>query len=368
MEAQGTDTARERLTRARAWLSLRYPFFAVLALHLPDTEAHVATAQTDGRRLQYNPEYILELTDEQTRGLILHLVLHAAFGHPWRRGMRDTARWERACDIVVNGVIRKLGVVRLPPGADTTDPTFEAEAVETVFERLPTDAEPPSSGTTQSAPGQPPTGQAPNAATQADLESYWSEARTAASTVGDVPRNLERHYPTARSGVHWREHLARYLITATRDYVWTPPDRRMMAHDLIYPSLSGEAARVIVAVDTSGSVSRELIGAFMAEVRAIARSHPDISGLVMYADAAVNEVHDLRRAPSPTITGGGGTDFAPVWHELERRREQPQVLIYLTDAQPISWPPRPTYPVVWVVPYGVLATNPPYGELLRIRL
>jgi predicted metal-dependent peptidase len=368
MQAQGADTTRERLTRARTWLSLRYPFFAVLALHLPDTEANVATAQTDGRSLQYNPDYILGLTDEQTRGLILHLVLHAAFGHPWRRGTRDTARWERACDIVVNGVIRKLGGVRLPPGADTTDPALESEAVETVFERQPTIAEPPpplngTSGTTQQ-----PSGQAPNAATQADLESYWSEARTAASTVGDVPRDLERHYPTLRSGMRWREHLARYLITATRDYVWTPPDRRMMAHDLIYPSLSGEAARVIVVVDTSGSVSHELIGAFMAEVRAIARSHPDISGLVMYADAAVNGVHDLRRAPPPSVRGGGGTDFTPVWHELERRRERPQVLIYLTDAQPIAWPPRPTYPVVWVVPNSALVTNPPYGEVLKVHL
>jgi predicted metal-dependent peptidase len=362
MQAQGADTTRERLTRARTWLSLRYPFFAVLALHLPDTEANVATAQTDGRSLQYKPDHILGLTDEQTRGLILHLVLHAAFGHPWRRGTRDTARWERACDIVVNGVIRKLGGVRLPPGADTTDPALESEAVETVFERLPTDLEPPSSGLTQPQPGH-----LPNAATQAELESYWSEARTAASTIGDVPRDLERHYPTARSGIHWREHLARYLITATRDYVWTPPDRRMMAFDLIYPSLSGEAARVIVAVDTSGSVSADLISAFIAEVRAIARSHPDISGLVMYADAAVNKVHDLRRAPPPSVTGGGGTDFAPVLHELERRREQPQVLIYLTDAQAVSWPPRPTYPVVWVVPDGVLEAEPPYGEVLRIR-
>ena len=139
----------------------------------------------------------------------------------------------------------------------------------------------------------------------------------------------------------------------------------MLAHDLVFPSLAGEAARVAVAVDTSGSVSASLIGAFLAEVRAIARAHPDVSGLVLYADAAVNEVHDLRVAPPPRVTGGGGTSFDPVFHELERRREQVQVLVYLTDAEPASWPPRPTYPVVWVLPEGAPGV-PPYGEVLRV--
>ena len=349
--------ARERLTRARAWVSLRYPFFAVLALHLPDRAVRGAGwgARTDGRTLEYDPAFVAQLSDEQTRGLLLHLVLHAAFGHPWRRGARDAARWDRACDIVVNGTLRKLTGLKLPPGAETTDLELEVEAVEVVYDRLPVNLEPPSSG-----------GTSPSSRDSSDLESYWDDARQAATQTGDAPGGIARHYPSKRSSIDWRNRLTRYLVAAARDYVWNPPDRRMMAHDLIYPSLSGQAARVAVAVDTSGSVSPELIGAFMAEVRAVARSHPDVTGLVLYADAAVNEVHDLRRAPPPSVTGGGGTSFWPVLLELERRREQPQVLIYLTDAQPESWPPRPTYPVVWVVPDGEIGVAPPFGEVLRI--
>ncbi len=353
--------ARERLTRARAWISLRYPFFGVLALHLPDRTVRGNVgwgARTDGKTLEYDPTFMARISDEEARGLLLHLVLHAAFGHPWRKGSRDAARWEIACDIVVNGVLRKLGGLRMPPGADTLDFDLETYAVETVYDALPVNLEPPSTGAT-SPPSQ-------GSSDVSDLESYWSEARQAAMQTGDAPANIARYYPTQRSSLNWRARLTRYLITATRDYVWNPPDRRMMAHDLIYPSLSGEAARVAVAVDTSGSVDRDLIGAFMAEVQAIARSHPDVTGIVLYADATVNEVHDLRRAPPPSVIGGGGTSFQPVLHELERRREQPQVLIYLTDAQPEAWPPRPTYPVVWVVPDAELEVKPPFGEVLRI--
>lgn len=348
---------------------MRYPFFAVLALHLPDRVSRGGTgwgARTDGRALEYDPTFVAQLSDEQTRGLLLHLVLHAAFGHPWRKGTRDAGRWDTACDIVVNGVLRKLTGLKMPPGADATDFDLETEAVEVVYDRLTVDLEPPSSGGV-SQPSQA-------SSDRSDLETYWNEARQAAIQTGDAPASVDRHYPQKRSSLNWRDRLTRYLITASRDYVWNPPDRRMMAHDLIYPSLSGQAARVAVAVDTSGSVSRALIGAFMAEVRAIARSHPDVTGLVLYADAAVNEVHDLGRAPPPSVMGGGGTSFLPVLQELERRREHPQVLIYLTDAQPESWPPRPTYPVVWVVPEaasrivpdGELEVKPPFGEILRI--
>ena len=141
-----------------------------------------------------------------------------------------------------------------------------------------------------------------------------------------------------------------------------------MAHDLIYPSLAGDVLRIAVAVDTSGSISLELIGKFMAEVKAMARAHPQISGLVLYADATVNEVHDLLRAPPPSVRGGGGTGFEPVFRELERRREVVQTLVYLTDGQAVGWPARPRFPVIWAIPDLGAGdeVSPPFGTVLRL--
>ena len=356
--AEVLQVAGERLTRARAWVSLRYPFFAVLALHLPDKPSNVKTAQTDGRSLEFNPEYVANLTDDETRGLVLHLVLHAALGHPWRRGARDSGRWNRACDIVVNGVLRKLLVVRLPLGADAIDPSLEQLSVEEIYGLLPPEITPPDSGAMTS----------PDGSESQSLESFWQDARLAAARADEKPANLERHYPKASSSVNWRAQLERFVLRGAQDYVWNPPDRRMMAHDLIYPSLAGDVLRIAVAVDTSGSVSLEMIGKFMAEVKMMARAHPQISGLVLYADAAVNEVHDLRQAPPPSVRGGGGTGFDPVFRELERRREVVQALVYLTDGQPVAWPARPRFPVIWAIPdlEADLEVQPPFGTVLRI--
>jgi predicted metal-dependent peptidase len=347
-------SAQEKLTRARAWLATRLPFFAVLALHLPEREAPLETAATDGEALLYNPEYVQGLNDSEVRGLVLHLVMHAAFGHAWRRGARDAGRWERACDIVVNGVIRKVMGITLPKGADTVDLTLEELSVEDIYEQLPPNLEPPPTGGTSQG----------NASSSSSQGEYWRDALRAATETGDAPANLERHYPRVASSVSWTAVLERYLVRAQHDYVWSPPDRRMMQHDLIYPSLAGEGVKVAIVIDTSGSVGATLIGAFLAELRALTRAHPNVTGLVLYADVVVTAIHDLERAAPPSVIGGGGTSFQPGLRELERRRFQPDVLVYLTDGE-ADFPRRPNYPVIWVLP-RTSSVTPPWGEVVRL--
>ena len=353
----GVTAAQQKLTKARAWLAMRLPFFAVLALHLSEREAAVDTASTDGSSLLYNPEYIATISDGEARGLLLHLVLHAAFGHAWRRGGREPGRWDAACDIVVNGVIRKLIGVNLPSGADAVDVMKEDWSAEEIYESLPANLEPPSTGNTA--------GQASSSADGSAVRAFWQEALKAALQTGDAPGNLERHYPRSVSRISWTRVLERFLQRVQHDYVWGVPDRRMLAHDLIYPSLAGEALRVAVVIDTSGSVPAELIGAFLAEVKGLRRSVPGITGVVLYADAAVSSAHDLERLPPPSVTGGGGTSFAPAFAYLERRRFNPDALVYLTDGD-AEFPVKPRYPVIWVLPRDALAI-PPWGTVVRLE-
>jgi predicted metal-dependent peptidase len=350
--------AQQKLTKARAWLATRLPFFAVLALHLPEREATVSTATTDGTALMYNPEYVAALPDGEARGLVLHLVLHAAFGHAWRRGGREAGRWDAACDIVVNGVMRKLIGVTLPSGADAVDVMKEDWSAEEIYESLPANLEPPSTGNADGARSSRADGSA--------VRAFWQEALEAALQTGDAPGNVERHYPRGVSRVSWTRVLERSLRRVQHDYIWSVPDRRMLAHDLIYPSLAGEALRVAVVIDTSGSVSAELIGAFLAEVKGLRRSVPGITGLVLYADAAVSSAHDLERLPPLIVTGGGGTSFAPAFAFLEARRFHPDALVYLTDGD-AEFPKKPRFPVIWVLPRAAQIV-PPWGTVVRLKI
>jgi len=121
-------TAAERLTRARAALVLDAPFFGALALRLqfkPDPS--VETAAVDGRTLYYSPSFVKSLTDPQLRGILAHEVLHCAAGHCWRRGDRDFARWNLACDRAINHHVIAAGFT-LPedaiPGEDGSAEEF----------------------------------------------------------------------------------------------------------------------------------------------------------------------------------------------------------------------------------------------------
>jgi predicted metal-dependent peptidase len=49
------------------------------------------------------------------------------------------------------------------------------------------------------------------------------------------------------------------------------------------------------------------------------------------------------------FTGGGGTEFAPVFDWVDKSDIQPDLLIYFTDAQGDIPDQQPPYPVVWLV-------------------
>jgi predicted metal-dependent peptidase len=59
------------------------------------------------------------------------------------------------------------------------------------------------------------------------------------------------------------------------------------------------------------------------------------------------------------ISGGGGTDFRPLFDWIEREHLSPDLLIYFTDAEG-QFPARePSFPVAWLVkgkaptPFGI---------------
>ncbi|GIW31823.1 MAG: hypothetical protein KatS3mg071_1997 [Meiothermus sp.] len=128
---------RERLRRLRLRLLADHPFFGTLLLHAPLRETfEIPTMATDGYAIYYNPAFAEALTDDEVLGVLLHEVLHAAYGHLPRRGSRDPLRWNVAADIVVNGIVEREGVGCLPQGA-LRDPALQDLPVEEVYALLP---------------------------------------------------------------------------------------------------------------------------------------------------------------------------------------------------------------------------------------
>lgn len=76
--------------------SLMYPIEHVCTLSMP-------TAATDGKRLYWNPKFVLKQSLIGLRIICAHEAWHALYLHPQRRGSRLPKLWNIAVDYIVNG-------------------------------------------------------------------------------------------------------------------------------------------------------------------------------------------------------------------------------------------------------------------------
>ena len=97
----------KRLQNARLSLLKKQPFYALLLLHLRFAlDPTCKTAYTDGERIAFNRDYVLSLSDQELEFVLMHQVLHAALGHPFRcQSDYDQKAYDLACDIIVNSNI-----------------------------------------------------------------------------------------------------------------------------------------------------------------------------------------------------------------------------------------------------------------------
>lgn len=127
--------AARALSRARAALITREPFFGSLVLGLR-LEADETCRQlwTDGTTLGYHPAFAAGISQEKLVGALAHEALHLACGHHARRRHRDPRLWNEACDVVINDILLQAGF-RLPEGA-VSRPEYSGLSVESVYREL----------------------------------------------------------------------------------------------------------------------------------------------------------------------------------------------------------------------------------------
>lgn len=374
-----TSPQLRRVRTARTTLLLDQPFFGVLALQLALREdASCQTAWTDGSTLGFNPSFVDTLTQDGLVALIAHEVMHCACGHQWRRDNRDAKRWNVAADYAINAILRDAGF-KLPDGA-LLDTAYDGKASEWIYDRLPQgQQDQPSSGDGDGQPSdQPGGGQQPgevrdapsdSSQTEADWQQTVKQAVKMAQAQGKLPGSLRRdiEHQTAPK-VDWRSALRRFIQeTCKADYSWSRPNTRYLASGLFLPSLHSVACgRLVVAIDTSGSIDAVMLAQFGSEVQAIAEDMQPSSVEVVYCDSSVNHVDTFERGELVTVSphGGGGTDFRPVFEHVATNDEAPAALIYLTDLDGSFPNDAPDYPVVWCRAVEGYRSEVPFGELI----
>ena len=190
---------------------------------------------------------------------------------------------------------------------------------------------------------------------------------------GSLPAGIEQEISTIlEPEVDWRHALWKYVGKTPADF--DDLDRRFIYKGLYLESLLTEAVEVSVCIDTSGSVSDELLMQFTGELKGILRSYPNVKCSLFFADTDLTGPYEIDRIEQmPKAIGRGGTSFVPFFDYLKKHGEENSLLgnnklsIYFTDGFGDFPQQEPDNPTMWLVCKDGLETNGfPFGEVVRI--
>ncbi len=391
-----------KILAARTALLWDHPFFGALAVQLileEDADGVICkTMATDGRRLIYYPPFVDKLSREELIFVVAHEIMHNASMHHTRRGDRRPRLWNVAADYAINielqdyaEEIRKAKRLNNPPMAmpkgGLLDRQYAGLGAEEIYRIL--DDEDDGYGGVGDNGGDPggcggvidgcgPHDDAAKAAAEAEMTVKIRQAASVAKSMnaGTLPGALQRivdRLLTAK--VDWRQVFRRFIDQSqTRDYSWSRPNRRFLQMGYILPSLvSDGVSHIVFAVDTSGSITADMLDAFGAEINGAFGDGAIDKVTVIYADARVqgHEEFETGDVVKLHMRGGGGTAFADTFEWIRENAGDARAVVYLTDLYCYDFGEEPDCPVLWAVPgdprtFEAVAGRTPFGEAIHL--
>jgi len=342
------------------------------------------TAAVDGTSLFINPEWFLDLSEEERVGLLAHEAGHIGSDHITRKGNRDHRLYNMAGDYMINNSLVKAKYT-LPAGALHSLKFDDSMSTEQVYQILFDEAPKKPDGSleegegTLPGPGSDiifPSNKIDTSKIQQEIATIVLRAAVQAKEMdqdpGSIPSNALIHLDSViNPKLPWHVVLENYLTRfAKDDYSWSKPNRRYFP-DFYLPTAHSEAVcNLAIAVDASGS-ALDSFSYYIHEIASLKEMmKPDVITLITFDTEikAVQEITDNTDLMKDVIfTGGGGTDINLVmaW----ARDNSPDVLIVFTDGE-FHHPNKKAYPecpVVWII------DNDPdftilYGEIIHYDL
>ena len=170
----------------------------------------------------------------------------------------------------------------------------------------------------------------------------------------------------------WKQILKKYVgtVTAGKRKTRTRLNRRQPERFDISGRVDEKVIKIVVAIDTSGSMSNEQIADIFNEIFGIlaTRKH-EIT--VIECDAVVQRVYKVKNKDDVKmkVMGRGGTSFTPVIEYINNHKYfRDALLIYFTDGYGDNEIPKPlTYRNIWVLTESDnLSVENPYGIVLKM--
>ena len=370
-------TYLEKIQKAKAKLMLEHPYFGTIASALKlEQNNELLTFLSDGEALRYNSEYIDRLELTEVEFVMANGAMHTVLKHQDRSAGRTKWLWQTATDYVVNSMLVSNGM-QLPQYANFNE-KFNGMYAEEVYQILRDDMSDDTSSMEEQIEqivegddvhnentymhkeevASPDAKERENLPNDEDLlqelKEQFEQIFQKLNSQGTLPKDLKFVVPEYFSHkVDWREFLYGYIAAyAKSTYSFVPPNMKYLYRGIYLPSLSSDLLRIVIAVDTSGSVDESLLSLFLAEVNAIMQSYPNYEIDFITADAKIQShtVYLPGENIAYEVSGGGGTDFRPVFEYIDQNINYPTLLLYFTDGMGTFPRHEPSYDVMWVMP------------------
>jgi len=393
----------------------------VLMLGSKTIDAKCPTAATNGRDEVYGTKFIEELTDPEFRFVILHECRHKLYRHliTWKHiHAQNHTLANMACDYVINLEIhdenKHDGFAVMPKGC-LLDERFRDMNAQEVFEILRKelgddhgrggdgeDGEDGEDGGSRGRDGDDKGKGGNNAGhEQGSMDDHdWDGAedmsesekrelekdidqaiRQGALTAGKTGGNsADLLHDLLQPEVDWREVLRDFITDtcAGNDFsTYKKPNRRYMAAGYYMPSgLSVRVGELIVAVDTSGSISTHELSYFLSEIGSIVETvkpsgirllywGTQIVGDELYGEGPLCKPIDTL-VDSTKPKDGGGTLVECVPRYIEKKAIDAQAVIVLTDGYLAgSWGTW-SHPLLWCITRS--DSIPTVGKVVKINI
>lgn len=150
---------------------------------------------------------------------------------------------------------------------------------------------------------------------------------------GTIPGEMEGRIKLIRDKkkpkpvADWKKYFRRYIGNEFSDLIKKSRKRESKR----FPDAAGNRHRrkshILVAIDTSGSVSMPEYREFFGQLRTM----KDVTFHVVECDARIQFEYDFNGKIRETLHGGGGTDFQPPVDMYNQNRRLYEGLVYFTD-------------------------------------
>lgn len=219
------------------------------------------------------------------------------------------------------------------------------------------------------------------------ITAKWSSALSSALSSGgglnDKARKLLKQITSNRPKVNWRREFAKWMDSALRQYEYRLPNKRTLASGTItygkYRAGQGTLNTLVLAVDTSGSITKDMVSVFYEETWRLATLYDIDRTIIIYVSDSVDNVDIIKKGKKPDLTkwastGGNSGGFDHPFKWLKDKKIIPSAFIYFTDTG-ASYPSVNNYGIKkyvdkiwWFICNGSSYNKPPFGKSIVVNM